>query len=161
MTPSCRDLELEQGELVLKVMIKPREIHLYLSFLFFPPGYASFYKNSQCFGPCLMWFSQTDSLTLFWRAGSVLSELWSFQVNSQVHLLCFTQVAKLFPSIPFPRVLAGVKRIQHPTKGAQIPKGLVPGEEVTAEGWDEMEIFPEMKTRPGRFLWKHRTNFPC
>lgn len=37
-TPSagscCWDLELEQGELVIKVMIRPREIHLYLSFLF-------------------------------------------------------------------------------------------------------------------------------
>lgn len=167
-TPSagscCWDLELEQGELVIKVMIRAREIHLYLSFLFSSPSYASFYKNSQCFGPCLIWFSKWDrffALTLFWRTGSVLSEVWSFQENSQadsqVHLLCCTQVAKLFPSIPFPRALTGVKRIQHPSKGAQIPKGLVPRE----EGWDELEIFPGTKTRPGRFLWKHRTNFPC
>lgn len=134
-------LEMEQGKLVIKVMTRPRQIHLYLSFLFFPPGYASFDKNYQRSGPCLMWFSKWDrffALTFFWKAGSVLSEAPSFRVNSQVHLLGGTWVAKLFPSIPSPRALTGVKRTQHPTKGAQIPKGLVPGEEVATEGWDEM-----------------------
>lgn len=58
-----------------------------------------------------------------------------FPVNPQVHLLGRTlEGAELSPSTLFPRALTGVKGTQHPTKGAQILTGLIPGEGVTAEG---------------------------